>query len=68
MMKLERFILKKGQGLLKRQIAIKVLAPLFDGNEVTVGLYIDALMHQHVQIKTLGRLALKAWRCLVKNG
>ena len=68
MMKLERFILKKGQGLLKRQIAIKVLAPLFDGNEATVGLYIDALMHQHVQIKTLGRLALKAWRCLVKNG
>jgi hypothetical protein len=67
-MKLERFILKKGQGLLKRQIAIKVLAPLFDGNEATVGLYIDALMSQHVQIKAFGRLALKAWRCLVKNG
>ena len=67
MMKLERFILKKGQGLLKRSIAIKVLAPLFDGNEATVGLYIDALMHQHVQIKTAGRLVLKAWRFFLKT-
>jgi hypothetical protein len=68
MMKLERFILKKGQGMLKRQIAIKVLAPLFDGNEATVGLYIDALMHQHVQIKTLGRLTLRAFRFFLKTG
>jgi hypothetical protein len=68
MMKLERFILKKGQGMLKRQIAIKVLAPLFDGNETTVGLYIDALMHQHVQIKTLGRLTLRAFRFFLKTG
>jgi hypothetical protein len=62
MMKLERFILKKGQGPLKKSIAVKVLAPLFDGNEATVGLYVDALMSQHVQIKTVGRLALRAFR------
>lgn len=67
MMKLERFILKPKQGDLKKSIAVKVLSPLFDNNEMTVGLYIDALMHQHLQIKTFGRLALRAWRAIVKN-
>lgn len=62
MMKLERFILKPKQGALKKSIAVKVLAPLFDDNEMTVGLYVDALMHEHIQIKTIGRLALRAFR------
>jgi hypothetical protein len=67
MMKLERFILKPKQGALKKSIAVKVLAPLFDDNETTVGLYIDALMSQHVQIKTLGRLTLRAFRFFFKT-
>lgn len=67
MFKVERFILKPKQGALKKQICVKVLSPLFDGNESTTGLYIDALMFQHKQIKTLGRIGLRIFRYFVKN-
>ena len=67
MWKIERFILKPKEGALKRSICVKVLAPLFHGSEYDVGLYIDALMHEHKQIKTLGRMALRFFRYFTKN-
>ena len=67
MWKIERFILKPKEGPLKRSICTKVLAPLFHNSEVDVGLYIDALMHEHKQIKTLGRMALRVFRYFTKN-
>jgi hypothetical protein len=68
MWKIERFILKPKQGAFKRSICVKVLAPLFNDNENNTGLYIDALMHEHKQIKSCGRILLRVFRYFTKNG
>ena len=67
MHKIERFILKPKMGQVKKQLAIKVLSKLFYDDENLTGLFIDSLMVEHKQIKTLGRLALKLYRFFFNN-
>jgi hypothetical protein len=67
MWKLERFVLKKGAGQDKRKMAVNILKRLFHNDANITGLYVDSLMHDHKQLKTLGRLGLRMWRYFVKN-
>ncbi len=67
MWKLEKFILKRKAGEQKRSLAVGILKKFFHEDENLTGLYIDSLMKERVQIKTIRRLALKAWRYLLKK-
>ena len=67
MHKLERFILKPKMGQIKKQLAVKVLSKLFYDDENLTGLFIDSLMVEHKQIRTLGRLTLKLYRFFFSN-
>lgn len=67
MHKLERFILKPKMGQVKKQLAIKVLSRLFYNDENLTGLFIDSLMVEHKQIKTLGRIALRIYRFFLNS-
>ena len=67
MYKMERFILKRKAGNEKLKLATNILKPLFHNDEYNTALYIQALMHEHKQIKMWGRIGLRLWRYFVKN-
>jgi hypothetical protein len=67
MYKIERFLLKPGVGDQKLQLAIKLLSPLFGGDEDTTRTVIELCMKEHKQIGRVGRLGLKVYRYLFKK-
>ena len=67
MYKIERFLLKPKTGPQKLQLAVKLLSPLFSGDEDTTQTVIELCMREHKQIKRLGRVMLRTYRYFFKK-
>ena len=68
MYKLERYLLRPKSGPTKLAMAVNILKPLFHNDENNTELFINAMMHEHKQVKTLGRVFLRAWRYFLRQG
>ena len=67
MNEIERYYLKKGQGVTKKAIAVQLLLPLFDGNQKVCEEFVEHCMIHVDQIRYFRRFAIRLYRRFFKD-
>jgi hypothetical protein len=67
MNELESYYLKPGMGEVKKQMAVQLLLPLFDGNVKITEEFVEHCMTHISQIRYLKRVAIRVYRRLFKK-